>query len=167
MCFTPAVECNFEQASQSVVEDNIAVEACIVCNGNSLAQDIVLNVQSTPLGSATGKKKLSKTHNNVLLHFSSFIPIANVDFMPVSEPLTFTSVIRRRCVDVGIIDDPIVEFSETIPLIATGVSLPPRVTIGTGSSTVTIIDNDCEYLLRLINPHTLNIKQSVPALTRS
>ena len=70
VCFISAVECNFEQTSQSEVEDDIVVEACLVCNGNALAQNIVLNIQSTQ-GSATGKKRLSTTHNNVLLHFST------------------------------------------------------------------------------------------------
>ena len=51
----------------------------------------------------------------------------------------------RQCVDVPIVEDPIVENPETINLVAVpGAALPPGVSIGPGT-TVTIQDDDGEY----------------------
>ena len=52
----------------------------------------------------------------------------------------------RQCVNVPIVEDPIVENPETIILFATpGAALPPGVSIGPGTTTVTIQDDDGEY----------------------
>ena len=62
-----------------------------------------------------------------------------------NPPLVFTAGNTRQCVDVTILEDPIVENRETIILVAVpGAALPPGVSIGPGT-TVTIQDDDGEY----------------------
>lgn len=57
----------------------------------------------------------------------------------------FSSTVTRQCADVEILEDPTVENDETVLLVASVVGSPPMVSIGsTGTSTVTIIDDDRE-----------------------
>ena len=77
---------------------------------------------------------------------SVLLSAAGLDYMTVNQQLTFSPGNMRQCADVPIMEDTIVETDETINLVATGVSLPPggSISIGTGTSTVTIIDDDSE-----------------------
>ncbi|HEX6386292.1 MAG TPA: Calx-beta domain-containing protein [Anaerolineae bacterium] len=63
------------------------------------------------------------------------------DFVSASGTLTFTSSIMTREFEVRIIDDSLSEPSETINLVLRN-PRPDYVTLGTGNSTLTILDND-------------------------
>lgn len=49
--------CGFDPTDYTIAEANANQEVCIVCNGGTTTQDIVINVVSSG-GSATGKKNL-------------------------------------------------------------------------------------------------------------
>ena len=52
-----AVGCGFQPTDYTIAEANTNQQVCIVCNGGTTTQDIVINVVSSG-GTATGKKNL-------------------------------------------------------------------------------------------------------------
>ena len=79
-----------------------------------------------------------------------YIHTAGSDFTAVAEDLTFTATNTRRCVDVDIAEDLIVENDETVILSASSTSLPTGVSIGNGMFTVTITDDDGEQIIQVL-----------------
>ena len=83
-----------------------------------------------------------------LLLFSCF-PAAGGDFVAVQETLSFPSNSvpgTQRCVNISIIDDSVIEGPQEFGLV---LSVPPEsqgVTFSGANTTVTILDNDCEFL---------------------
>lgn len=70
----------------------------------------------------------------------------NLDFYPLSNDVILTSLLpgtRSSSVDIGIIDDSLVEPNETFVVMLT--SSAPGVLIEDPRGTVTIIDNDGNY----------------------
>lgn len=73
---------------------------------------------------------------------------SSTDFSPLSHPITFEPRSSRKCVDISIADDEIVEKAEYFTaVLSRDATLDSRVQLGKLTTMITIIDNDGKYLM--------------------
>jgi uncharacterized delta-60 repeat protein len=88
------------------------------------------------------REGISSVPVTVLVSTSDGTATANSDYTPISTQVTFAPDETVKVVGVPIVDDSAVEPDETVNLSLTLVSQSPEASIGTGSATLTIVDND-------------------------
>ena len=82
--------------------------------------------------------------------FNSNDFVGGSDYTPGLYPVTFSAGETSASFKISITDDDIVERDELFNLIIDTNSLPNDVTVGNpGNSTVTILNDDCEYYVTL------------------
>ena len=71
---------------------------------------------------------------------------ANEDYTPINEIVTIPAGANRGCAIVPILDDDIVESTETVPLVASFSGPPPfGVSLGVSNAVIDIQDIDSKW----------------------
>ena len=77
-----------------------------------------------------------------MLHYA----VAPVDYEALSTTLMFAACEKRRCVNVAIVEDIIVESIETFGItLERTPDLDNRITLSPVAEQIEIIDNDCKH----------------------
>lgn len=136
------VSVRWEETNYEFVEGHM--EPTNVCVASSGEKEIPFIVTfSTTSGTAQGKHKpcFSIKHHiyNQSVIFAPFI-LEELDYQGFVEDLTFDVSESRKCFDIGLVDDSILENDEFFTILLA--STNERILILTNSCTVTIIDDD-------------------------
>ena len=137
LVYSTAVIVGFQMESYTVIEDQGTLEVCVVVSGE---RDIDISVTLTTQGGTARGGLLS-----ILLHVSVlFLNHATewADFDPLSVELEFNPDTSEVCINIGIINDAVLEGIEYFIAVLT--ANDPRVIVSPGSATITIMDNDSE-----------------------
>ena len=108
----------FEDSSYSVTEGQPSVEVCAVTSATPAPGQIVSAQLSTANEFALGKGSPTLlTHAVLIVHAMTYIVLsltAGEDYSALQNiALTFTSTSERQCVNIGIINDQLIEPTET------------------------------------------------------
>ena len=124
----------------SVHEDDGGISIVVLVMTNFLARDVVVTL-STLDNTATGRFAQCLTCiGHYRLFTSIFLYAAGMDYTPVSSNVTFSVAVMSQMVEVPIINDHTVEYSEIINL--TLISTDSAVILNPSTSTITIEDVD-------------------------
>ena len=129
----------------SVAEDAGGVNVTLSMLSGTLARALsVVLVTSLNDGTATGGIVFVAFMCSVILKYNDFKPflitLATLDYSFTSSEVTFSATTSSQVVTIPILEDTIVESSETINV--TLMSVDPAATLNPASAVITIEDND-------------------------
>ena len=137
------VSVRWEETNYEFVEGHMEpTNVCVVSSGEREIPFIV--TLSTTSGTAQGKHRpCSSIKHHIYNQSIIFAPffLGELDYQGfVGADLTFDASESRRCLDIGLVDDSILENDEFFTILLA--STNQRILIVTNSRTVTIIDDD-------------------------
>ena len=89
---------------------------------------------------------------SILVNFVLISSVAPMDYEAVSTTLMFAACEKRRCVNVVIVEDIIVESIETFGItLERTPDLDSNITLTPVAEQIEIIDNDCKEQMRAID----------------
>ena len=91
-------------------------------------------------GTAIGRTLFVPFMCSIVLKYNVLITLARVDYSFTRSEVTFSATTSSQVVTIPIIDDPVLESSETINVTLT--SVDPAAILSPASAVITLDDND-------------------------
>jgi len=130
-----------DPANYSVAEDAGSVSVTVSLLSGTLERGVsVILVTSLNDGTAIGRTLFVPFMCSIILKYDVLITLARVDYSFTSSEVTFSAITSSQVVTIPILDDTILESSETINVTVT--SVDPAAILNPASAIITLDDND-------------------------
>ena len=130
-----------DPANYSVAEDAGSVSVTVGLLSGTLARGVsVVLVTSLNDGTAIGRTLFVPFMCSIVLKYNVLITLARVDYSFTSSEVTFSPTTSSQVVTIPVLDDTILESSETINVTIT--SVDPAAILNPASAIITLDDND-------------------------
>ena len=130
-----------DPANYSVAEDAGSVSVTVSLLSGTLARGVsVILVTSLNDGTAIGRTLFVPFMCSIILKYNVLITLARVDYSFTSSEVTFSATTSSQVITIPILDDTILESSETINVTVT--SVDPAAILNPASAIITLDDND-------------------------
>ena len=138
------INITIEFGTYNTAEGLGSVEVCAVLDSGMIevGQTIITQLETTPGSASNGKNKLSAAVDDSVTTL-----LTAADFGELNPPatLTFTSTQSRDCANIGIIDDNLIESTESFTVTLSSTNF--QVNILNSNALVFIADNDSKITI--------------------